>query len=254
MLWLENVHANESQSFTQVANQLLPVFDSAFSKAKGQAAGDILAHIAWANFLKYREGVREGVDVDGNLKLAFAADPDNVYAHSMAGLWTLWQGGDIKTAESHFNAALATRRVKDYVRDMQLSALQNSNELESDIEQLRVADQMRKAGEAMPVSHGSRIFWNVFTSHLHSQEDLVKVLTALPPSDLEATYDWLDGAEKSQGRTWTRAFVMANLKEVSGDKAGALAAHQALQKQMKGSDSGLLSAVDWEIKRLTHAH
>src|SRR5215510_13711833 len=63
MRWLETVHA-QNQTFTDVANQLLPVLDNALARANGPIAGDILAHIAWANFLKYREDVREGVNVD----------------------------------------------------------------------------------------------------------------------------------------------------------------------------------------------
>src|SRR5690349_20109535 len=87
MLWLENVHANDKQSFTDVVKQLMPVLDSSLTKASDQLAGDIMAHIAWANFLKYRDGQREGINVDGNLKAALTADPNNVYAHAMWGHW-----------------------------------------------------------------------------------------------------------------------------------------------------------------------
>ncbi len=254
MFWLENVHANEKQTFTDVANQLLPVFDKALVKAKGQAAGDLLAHIAWANFLKYREGVREGVNVDGNLKAAFTADPNNVYAHAMSGLWILWAGSDIKAAEAHFNAALSTGRVHDYVRDMQLSALGNHDAIENHIEQFRVANDMRKAGEAMPAEHQKDIFWKDFASQLHDRPSLVAVLTALSPADTEATYDWLDTTENAQHKTWNRAFIMASLKEIQGDNAGALAAYQALQKQMQNSNASLLSVVDLGVKRLSHPH
>src|SRR5215510_1173761 len=42
MLWLETAHATQNQSFTDVANQLVPVLDKALSRVKGPAAGDIL--------------------------------------------------------------------------------------------------------------------------------------------------------------------------------------------------------------------
>jgi hypothetical protein len=254
MLWLENVHGSEKQSFTDVANQLLPVFDSALVKAKGPWAGDVLAHVAWANFLKYRDGVREGVDVDGNLKAALVADPDNVYAHAMSGLWVLWESSDIKSAESHFNAALATGRAHDYVREMQLAALGNHDAIENDVEQFRVSNDMRKAGETMEASHRKDIFWKDFTSHLHDPPRLVAVLSALPTAEAEATYDWLDMTESGQSKTWNRTFVMANLKEITGDRAGALAEYQALQKQMQNSNYTLRSMVDLNIKRLSRAH
>jgi len=253
ILWLDNVHANETQTFTQVANQLLPVFDSALSKAKGQAAGDILAHIAWANFLKYREGMREGVNVDGNLKAAFAADQNNVYAHTISGFWILWQGGDIKSAEAHFSAALTTGRVRTYVRDLQISGLTNSNNPENDAEELRVANDMRNSGELMLSLERRRIFWNNFTSRLHSPEELAASLSVLSPADTEATYDWLDDGPNSEGKAQTRAFVMANLKEITGNRAEALAAYQALRKQMHDPTLTLISIVDLDIKRLSHA-
>jgi len=109
-------------------------------QSQGQTAGDILAHIAWPNFLKYREGMREGVNVDGKFESAFAAIKIIVYAHTISGFWILWQGGDIKSAEAHFSAALTTGRVRTYVRDLQISGLTNSNNPENDAEELRVAN------------------------------------------------------------------------------------------------------------------
>src|SRR5262249_37626592 len=150
------------------------------------------AHIAWANFLKFRDGLREGIDVDENLKAALTADPNNVYAHVMSGHWILWQGGDVKSAESHFSAALATGRVHSYVRELQIAALTDGNSAEKDAAALRVADDMRKSGEALDPSLRRRIFWNNFTSQFHSRDRLASSLSVLSPQDTEATYDWLD--------------------------------------------------------------
>ncbi|HSS97325.1 MAG TPA: hypothetical protein VLK33_09855 [Terriglobales bacterium] len=252
MLWLENVHANDKQSFTDVANQLLPVLDSSLTKAKGQFAGDIMAHIAWANFLKYREGQREGINVDGNLKAALASDPNNVYAHTMAGHWALWDSDDISTAQTHFKAALATGRVHGYVRDLQLAALENHDAPENDMELLRVSDEMRKAGEAMAARHRHDIFWKAFTANLHSPE-FPNILKVLSPVDTIATYDWLDDLEAGVGKTSSRAFMLADLKEVTGDRAGALADYQALKKQMSNND-GLLPNVNLHIQQLSKSH
>ena len=253
MLWLENAHA-QNQTFTELANQLIPVLDNALTKASGTDTGDIHAHIAWANFLKYRDGVREGVNVDANLKSAFAADANNVYAHAISGFWLLWEGNNVKSAEAHFNAALATGRVHDYVRDLQLSALENHGTIENDVEAFRVSNDMRKSGETMPTSHRRDIFWKGFTSHLHAPPSLVAVLSALSPADVEATYDWLDTTERGDGKTWNRAFVVANLKEIQGDKTGALSVYQTLQKQMQNSRFSLLPMIDLNIKRLSHSH
>jgi hypothetical protein len=254
MRWLETVHATEKQSFTDVANQLLPVLDSARVKAKGQAAGDILAHVAWANFLKYREGVREGVNVDEALKAAFAVDPNNVYAHTISGFWILWQGGDLQAAKSHFSAAFATGRVHPYVRELQLAALTDGDSAERDAEALRVANDMRKSGEMLDASLRQRIFWNNFTSRLRSKDRLDASLSVLSPQDTAATYDWLDDRKDDAVKSASRAFVDANLNEIQGRRDEALGQYQALQKKLLKTDIALGSAVDSAVQRLTHPH
>ena len=251
MLWLETVHGRQDQTFTDVANQLLPVLDAALVKTNGPAAGDILAHVAWANVLKYRDGIREGIDVDENLKAAFATDPNNVYAHAMSGFWILWQGGDVKSAESHFAAALATGRVRSYVRELQVGALTNGDSAEKDAAALRVANDMRKSGEMLDTSARRRIFWNNFTSELHSKDRLASTLSVLSPQDTEATYDWLDDRPADDVKKWSRAFVVANLSEVQGDRAGALAHYRALQAQLRNTSSSLALDVDAAVIRLS---
>jgi hypothetical protein len=253
MRWLETVHA-QNQTFTEVANQLLSVLDNALARAKGQAAGDILAHVAWANFLKYREGIREGVNVDDNLKEAFAADPDNVYAHAISGFWILWRGGDLQTAVSHFSAALATGRAHSYVRELQLSALTNRDSPENDAAALRVANEVRTSGETIDESLRQRIFWNNFTSQLHSRDRLVASLSVLSPQETMATYDWLDDRRADAVKTASREFVQAHLSEIQGRRDEALAQYQALQKQLRNTDVALAPAVDAAIQRLSRSH
>jgi len=254
MRWLETVHATGKQSFADVANQLLPVLDNAQVKAKGQAAGDILAHVAWANFLKYRDGVREGVNVDDALKAALAADPNNVYAHAMSGRWILWQGGELQAATSHFTAALATSRVRPYVRELQLAALTDGDSAERDAEALRVANDMRKSGEALDASLRQKIFWNNFTSRFRSKDRLAASLSVLSRQETVATYDWLDDRTADAVKSASRAFVEANLNEIQGRRDEALGQYQALQKQLLKTDIALASAVDSAIQRLTHLH
>ena len=254
MRWLETVHATGKQSFTDVANQLLPVLDNAQAKAKGQAAGDILAHVAWANFLKYREGVREGVNVDDALKAALAADSNNVYAHAMSGFWILWQGGDLQAAESHFSAALAAGRVRPYVRELQLAALTDGDSAERDAEALRVANDMRKSGETLDASLRQRVFWNNFTSRFASKDRLDTSLSVLSPQDTATTYDWLDDRKADAVKSAWRAFLDANLNEIQGRRDEALGQYQALQRQLIKTNIALASAVDSAIQRLTHPH
>lgn len=253
MLWLETVHENQSQTFTEVANQLLPVLDAALAKAKGPASGDILSHIALANYLKYEDGLREGIDVDRNLKDALVADPNNVYAHAILGSWILLQGGDLKSAESHFSSALATERVRPYVRDLQISALTKGDSAEKDAAALRAANEMRKSGETLDGSRRRRIFWNNFTSQLHSRDRLASSLSVLSPQDTLATYDWLDDRPTDDVKTWSRAFVVANLSEAQGHRADALAQYRALQMQVRNTNSAIAADVDAAVLRLSRS-
>jgi hypothetical protein len=101
MLWLETAHGTANRSFTDTANQLLPVLDGSLAKTKGAAAADILAQIASANFLGYRDGVREGVNLEGSLQRSLSLDKTNPYAHAahaIYGFWIIWQGGSFDSA------------------------------------------------------------------------------------------------------------------------------------------------------------
>lgn len=252
MLWLENVHATPDRSFTDTANLLLPVLDKALARAKGSAAADILAHIGWANFLRYREGVREGVTVDENFLQALEKDPNNAYAHAMWGFWILWQGGDKNSANQHFSAALASGQHGDYVRSLQLAALQNSPNDETDAAAIRAANEMRKKGESMSDEDRASILWETIAIRIRDHDRLVKILSVLPVDEMQATLDWLNVGDKnsSAGKQNNARFVAANLREITGDRAGALTMYRTLQGKL-GQDSVLVPQVDAAIKRLS---
>jgi hypothetical protein len=253
MLWLETAHGTPTRSFTDTANQLLPVLDRSLASAKGAAAADILAHIGWANFLRYRDGAREGVNVDGSLERALAIDKTNPYAHAISGFWILWQGGSLDSANEHFAAALASGRERAYVRGLQFAALINRQEEDTDRALLRFANEMRKNGESMSQDERAKVLFNALKVRLYSHDELVAILSVLPTAEIEATVTWLgDGAtdiwsEKGDARR----FVLANLREVAGDRAQALSLYRALQSEMVGRNRALAPPVDEAVKRLS---
>lgn len=191
MLWLENVHAREI-SFTDVTNRLLPGLDKSLSQAKGREAADLLAHIGWANFLRYRDGSRDGVSIEGIYQKALGIDPGNVYAHAMWGHWILWEHGSVEQAKGHFSAALASGRVRPYVRRLQVSALRNSGEPEAVLEMLRVADEMRKNGEPLEPGLRGGLFDDIFVEDSGNYEEFLQKFRVLKAEDLLAAYDWLN--------------------------------------------------------------
>jgi hypothetical protein len=253
MLWLEDAHGTKDRSFTDLANQLLPVLDKGLARARGSAAADILAHIGWANFLRYRDGVREGVTVEENFRQALSKDANNVYAHAMWGFWILWQGGNLETANDHFSVALASGRERDYVSDLRLHALLNAQRDETDAELLRMANNTRKKGGSMSVGQRRPILETVFGGRVNDHDRLVQILTVLPTDETEATYDWLNVGDTNP---WVEAqafrpFIVANLREIAGDRTQALAMYRTLATQLRGTAVSLVPQVDKAIKRLS---
>lgn len=254
MRWLENISA-DGHTFTEVADRLLPVLDQAATTAQGREAADLAAHVGWANFLKYREGSREGVTVEENYRRAISLDPQNVYAHAMWGHWIMWQGGKPEDADRHFSAALASGRERPYVRELQISAwLNREGEPEAEAALLRVANDMRKSGESMRNSYRRRLRGDIEVKFEERQE-LAQVLSALPPADMAATFEWLGpAAGDASDEAWkleADAFVRANLSEMSGDRNQAVAAYGALRKELAGTHSILVAPVNEALKRLS---
>jgi hypothetical protein len=253
MLLLENVHGTSEHSFTDTANMLLPVFDKALIKANGPQAADLMAHEGWANYLRYREGAREGVTIEENYRRALEKDPSNAYAHAMWGFWILWQGGQLDQANQHFKAALTSGQHRDYVRTLQLGALHNRQDYDTDVALLRVANDMRKGNEPLSDHERHSVLWDTITVRLSDHDRLLRILQALPADEMQATYEWLAerGAEPANTKTAVSAFVAANLREIGGNSEQALSLYRTLQKQLAGSRSTLIPQVDSAIKRLT---
>ena len=60
MLWIENAHIDEGQTFSGIVVPLLPVLDKALTHTKGEKAADLVAHIGWANFSSQQRSSQPG--------------------------------------------------------------------------------------------------------------------------------------------------------------------------------------------------
>ena len=253
MLWLENAHANATQSFLDIVNQTLPVLDRALANAKGTEAADIVAHIGLANFLRFRAGAGQGAGVDQSLQQALAIDKNNPYANAILGLWTLWQNGSIDAANADFAVGLASGREHAYVRNLQIVSLTDTNRDAGDKALLQVANDMRKNGEALSKARRAQALQSAIGMRVGYHDPLVAVLSALPPPEMLATFDWLnEGDNNHWDNKWAfRSFIEANLDEMSGQHAQALAIYRTLKKGLAGSHTTLGPQVDAAIKRLS---
>src|ERR1035438_7309251 len=254
MLWLETAHSKD-KSFTELANELVPVLDRALSEAKGPSAADILAHIGWANFLRYRENPANRDLVAQSYHDALKIDPQNPYAHAMLGHWILWNNGKVEDANREFSAALASGPERGFVRELQLSAFNNEHSDTEAARLLRDRKSTRLNQEPIKASYCNNIYNRVFYFRTSDPEGLRQVLTGagLRPEETLATYDWLASqCAGDQDVRREREFVVAFLAEMAGNNAEALSKFKALQAELQGQmTNSLLSDVGGAIKGLS---
>src|SRR5689334_20304307 len=132
MMWLDNAHSAQ-KSLKDTADAVQPVLERALTGALGEYAGDLAAHIGWANFLRLRDGATGNLAIESSYKQALSFDPANAYAHAMLGHWILWNHGNLNDAREHFSAAIATGKRREYIREMEIAALLNDHKLDREL-------------------------------------------------------------------------------------------------------------------------
>jgi hypothetical protein len=266
MRWLREIHVESGkQTFTEIVNRVLPVLAQGAAAATGQRAGDLRAHMGWADFLRIREGAVR-LDPPAHYRQALAADPANVYAHAMWGHHTMVRREPIAEAKQHFAAALASGREAAWVRGLQFSALLYYREPVGQVEAALAADDMRRRGEPRPDGLPERLWSDVYFDALLSRDrraafaaGLRESAAAAPASparsaaDPLATFQWLYPRPPSRDdrRSLWRYFT-ASLEELAGDHAAARQHFEALRDELKRerSTGRILDETLAGIKRL----
>jgi tetratricopeptide (TPR) repeat protein len=258
-LWVEDfrVTAPEGQSTAAPAaamlDQIMPILDAGLTRAQKAQMPDVLAHIGWAHWLNQGIAEREfGDAAEQNLRAALKLDPQNVYANAMLGNWILQNNGDLRDAMRHFDAAVATGKARPLVRGLEMGGLTYLDQKGARAAQVRVADEMRKAGEPLDNEYKSRILSFCFDPVVTDRNELVEALSAVSPDDEWKTYLWLDDNPRNEDHHVTHDFIQANLLEVSGDKAASLAKFRTLQQELKDSNGSMKQSVDAAVARLSH--
>lgn len=255
MQWVERFSV-QGQDATGAAgpllNQIMTILDAGFARSKGAKAADVQAHIGWAHFLNHKIAEREfGSAAEENLRAALATDPSNVYANAMLGNWMLQTHGNFSEATQHLRAAVATGKERAFVRSMQLGGLDDLDEPGARAEQIKIANDMRKAGEPLDRDSRSRIISFCF-SPMNSRKELVEVFSAVPPEEGWQTYLWLgDGARDDDSHREIDEFVQASLLETGGKRPEALGKFRALQRELKDSPGSFKNSVDAAVARLS---
>jgi tetratricopeptide (TPR) repeat protein len=234
MRWLENFHvlAPEGQKAEEVAApqlvQLKGVLEAGLARTTGKdtRAADILAHLGWAHYMNEKIAFKEFGNAERYFHQALAIAPTNVYASAFLGNWLLQTRGDRAQALSHFQAALATNQERRLVRSLQLGGLYLNEAPGLRGELVKALNEMRVNQEPLDKSLQGRLSY-LYSSTVSTATELREVLTAVPLDDAWKTYLWLN-PERPGDSAVERDFVHANLTEISGDRAKALAEFKGL--------------------------
>lgn len=254
MEWLENARG----SLKDIADKVFPALSRGAAAQTGQRSADLSAHMGWADFLRLRGGVG-GLDPVQHYRRAIEADPKNVFAHAMWGFEILRTRGPLAQANEHFAVALESERKREYVRHMQISALLWVRDPVLESEAVRVANAIRSKGESMPTGTPDRSdkwrLWNIYYDRLINGFEKSQFLSALPAADYLATFRWLyPESQLPKDKYHPYLAMLAQLQELNGDHAGALASYRQLQNELskEGITSGkLIVNVEAAIKHLS---
>lgn len=266
MRWVRDFHviAGEDQKAEDIAGPklagVISVLEAGLGRTDGVGAraADILSHLGWAHWLNQHIAYKEfGSAAENDLRRALRIDPANVFANAMLGNWLLQTGGDLREAVHHFDLALKTNKERALVREMQLGGMIYNDKPGVRQQLIKVANQMRLNAEPIPEEYGQRILSETFDPAVNTREALTETLSAVPPDQAWATYLWLAN-QNPQWREGKAAqvrseFIHANVLELDGKQAEALALLRSIQKKLneQGVNGRIADHVSAAIKRLS---
>lgn len=257
MLWLDDMHLQENEKWSDVVQKLEPVLTRAVAAAKpGQHQADLRAHVGWAYFLESRDG-RFDLDPAGPYREAVAEDPNNPYAQSMWGHWILWDHCySVNEAAPHFAAAMASQREGDFVRRMQLGALLNCDGEDAEREVIRVVNAMRKERREVTDWDRSHIYGIYYSEFSYESAKTSEFINAVAPVEHIATFHWLfDNWDAADATTpWSHALYLARLQEAAGQRDEALANYKSVLSHTPPHSGTRWEVANAGVKRLSGAH
>ena len=255
MQWIRELSVESGQRFADAMKTPLAVLDRAAPFASGPRQGDLLAHLGWATYLRWRDGERT-LDPPATYRKALAVDPANPYANAMLGHWTISyddRPDDLEQARRLFRTAIDSGRATDVVRGLQLSALRNVGSVENRLETIRVIDEMRRRNEPLR-SRDVSDAWSIYYFALSDNGALTSraLLAVLPPTEHLLTLRWAfdEYARSAESRLLQMQYYTARLQAEAGNVTEARDSLQALRVDLANSPGSLRDAVDRALKSL----
>ncbi|HEU4628469.1 MAG TPA: hypothetical protein VFS08_01950 [Gemmatimonadaceae bacterium] len=260
MRWLDDIRVREGErTFSEIVALVQPVLVRGATRAEGQRRADLLAHVGWAEFLRWRDGERE-LRPDSLYRQALTVDPGNVYAHAMLAHWLAWSGRDLPAVRRHLDSALAAGRERGYVRRIQFAAMRNLGGAAGDSGLVLMAAELRRGTEAPGEGWAGEFVrayerrWRRYcrgdSAGRPSAGGAALALADGAPTEHAATLGWLASQPGGDSDGVAAAFYRACLLEAAGQGDSALAAYRALRPTLP-SLSSYASDVDAALARLS---
>jgi hypothetical protein len=229
-----------SEYVQKVLGKTLPVLQRAAGEATGRRKADLVAHLGWTEYLRGLTGGEGQLHTVDNYRRALELDSRNVFAHAMWGFEALRMFPNdkeaLELAKSHFSAAVESEREREYVRFVEVAALLMSytqlwsGDSGREMEAIRVMNDMRVKGEPKPTGFVKRHLWAVYHFDAVTNDRLESIVPALPPADHLAAFRWAfpeeDLSRNEPPTLFNYLYVLAQLQEKAGDRAGALASYR----------------------------
>lgn len=246
--WLQNIQvtASNGETFTEIIGRLEPVLSRGASAADGTRKADLLSHVGWATFLKWREG-RQQLNPDGPYVQAIEIDPGNPYANAYRAHWLLWtrDSDALTAAKDLFSAALASGRERGYVRRIQLAAMRNLGP-DGDPEYIAVVNDMRAHDEAIDAETRRRLY-DIYAFACSPRDDpdrFAQLSAVVPVGEQAATFEALlfgpDAPAIDASRRPGATACLAHLLEAAGEPEQALPLWLDLAEQFPPRDGNEL--------------
>jgi hypothetical protein len=231
MEWLRKIRVPEGQTFSAIVNMLSPVLTHGVIQSTGTRKADLLAHLGWGDYLRFRENQRE-LHPDSYFDDALKTDPSNVFAHTFKGFWIVWNRGPLTDASAQFRSALDSKRERQMVRELQFAALFNSAGLEESDEVLRVCAEMVRNSETIPRPYQESVFTSIYWFSRQDAEIRERFLKVLDIQDHLKMYQTLYGpgvGSTSLSQELVRDFWLATLLERAGMTGEALTTYRQVK-------------------------
>ena len=225
MAWIRDMVIRPPETFSNTLRPLTEFLRLNLDHAKGNVPADIHAHLGWANFLRESKDQIKELKVEDSFTSAIAREAANPYANAMWAYVLTQRRRPIFEIKPYFVLALSSGRDRPFVTSMRVSTLLALRDVEATSELVRVADEMRRKGDALDLPLRKKILWEAYTQLGRSDE--IKLLSLLPPPDHLLTFQWLvEGLNLEQDAHL--AYFHARLTEAVGDDAKAAEAYRKL--------------------------